>query len=148
MSVANTDIFFALKVVKSNRNKKKGSVKMIKEKRGGYYESEYSDGLLVVRIKGEIDHHSAVAVRSAIDAKLYEFRPRHAVLDLSKIDFMDSSGLGLIMGRYALMQKLGGRFSIANPNERVMKIFDLAGLGRIITVEKNGEENEKAEETK
>ena len=112
------------------------------------FEYEERDGKFCIQIMGEIDHHSAVAVRSAIDAKLYEFRPRHAVLDLSKIDFMDSSGLGLIMGRYALMQKLGGKFSIANPNERVMKIFDLAGLGRIITVEKDGEENEKAEETK
>ena len=112
------------------------------------FENEERDGRFCIQLMGEIDHHSAVAVRSAIDAKLYEFRPRHAVLDLSKIDFMDSSGLGLIMGRYALMQKLGGKFSIANPNERVMKIFDLAGLGRIIMVEKDGAENEKAEEIK
>ena len=112
------------------------------------FEYEERDGIFRIMLEGEIDHHSAVAVRSAIDAKLYEFRPRHTVLDLSKIDFMDSSGLGLIMGRYALMQKLGGGFSVANPNERVMKIFDLAGLGRIITVEKDSAAKKEAEERK
>ena len=71
MSVANTDIFFALKVVKSRGKQKKGSAKMIKEKRGGYYESEYSDGLLVVQIKGEIDHHSAVEMRGGIDEEIH-----------------------------------------------------------------------------
>ena len=108
------------------------------------FECEEKDGRLRVVLQGEIDHHSAVAVRSAIDNKLYELRPKHTVLDLSKIDFMDSSGLGLIMGRYALMQKLGGGFSVANPNERVVKIFELAGLGRIIKIEK--EDKEKNEE--
>ena len=112
------------------------------------FEYEERDGVFRIVLEGEIDHHSAVSVRSAIDTKLYEFRPRHTVLDLSKIDFMDSSGLGLIMGRYALMQKLGGVFSVANPNERVMKIFDLAGLGRIITVEKDSAEKKEAEESK
>ena len=103
------------------------------------FECEEMDGKLRIILQGEIDHHSAVAVRSAIDSKLYELRPKHMVLDLSKIEFMDSSGLGLIMGRYALMQKLGGAFSVANPTERVKKIFELAGLGRIITIENEGE---------
>ena len=112
------------------------------------FEYEERDGIFRVVLEGEIDHHSAVSVRSAIDAKLYEFRPRHTVLDLSRIDFMDSSGLGLIMGRYALMQKLGGGFSVADPNERVMKIFDLAGLGRIITVERESDSKKEAERSK
>ena len=59
------------------------------------------------------------------------------VMNLSKIDFMDSSGLGLIMGRYALVQKLGGTFSISEPSERVMRVFELSGLGRIIRIEKS-----------
>ena len=112
------------------------------------FEYEERDGRFRILLEGEIDHHSAVAVRSAIDAKLYEFRPRHTVIDLSRIDFMDSSGLGLIMGRYALMQKLGGGFSVANPNDRVNKIFDLAGLKRIITVENDSAEEKNAEEKK
>ncbi len=101
---------------------------------------------LRITLRGEIDHHSAVSVRSLIDEKLYEFRPKQVTMDLSSIDFMDSSGLGLIMGRYALMQKLGGEFLIANPSERVMKIFELAGMGRIIKIEKG--KDKKGEEKK
>ena len=108
------------------------------------FESDYKDGQLLVVLNGEIDHHSAVSVRSSIDAKIYEYRPRSMVMDLSKIEFMDSSGLGLIMGRYALMQRIGGELTLRNPNERVMKIFELAGLERIIKVEEDKEkENEK-----
>ena len=84
------------------------------------FEYEEKDGRFCIQLVGEIDHHSAVAVRSTIDAKLYEFRPRHTVLDLSGIDFMDSSGLGLIMGRYALMQKLGGGSSVAKDRKSVV----------------------------
>ncbi len=110
------------------------------------YETKSENGVLTVVLRGEIDHHSAVGVRSEIDALIYETRPRKAVLDLSEIDFMDSSGLGLIMGRYALMQRLDGEFALKNPNERVVKIFELAGLGRIIKIE--NEENECKESLK
>ena len=98
---------------------------------------------MTVVLQGEIDHHSAVAVRSAIDEKIYELRPRSFSLDLSRIDFMDSSGLGLIMGRYSLMQKLGGDFCVLNPSERVLKIFSLSGLGKIIKVKNDGKEVKK-----
>ena len=90
-------------------------------------------------LSGEIDHHSAVAVRSEIDEEISLRRPKRTVLDLSEIDFMDSSGLGLIMGRYALMQKFGGAFSISKPSDRVMRGFELSGLGRIIRIEKSNE---------
>ena len=96
---------------------------------------------LLIRLSGEIDHHSAVRIRAEIDEKISRMRPKKAVMDLSGIDFMDSSGLGLIMGRYALMQRLGGELTLKNPNERVVKIFELAGLGRIIKIE-----NEESEE--
>ena len=98
---------------------------------------------LVIHVGGEIDHHSAVAVRTGIDEKIAAERPHKVMLELSGVDFMDSSGLGLIMGRYSLMQKLGGTLSVKSPNERLMKIFDLAGLGRIIQIEEDGEEDSK-----
>ena len=107
------------------------------------YESVFSDGVLTIRLGGEIDHHSAVGVRTALDEEIAKLRPQKTVLDLEGIEFMDSSGLGLIMGRYSLMQKLGGTLSVKSPNERLMKIFDLAGLGRIIQIEEDGEEESK-----
>ena len=55
-------------------------------------ETKIEDGVLTVTLKGEIDHHSAVSVRGEIDALIYDLKPRKTVLDLSQIDFMDSSG--------------------------------------------------------
>lgn len=95
----------------------------------------YRDGVLEVTLQGEIDHHSAVTVRTGIDEEICRDHPQKTILDLSGIEFMDSSGLGLIMGRYALMQKLGGALTLKNPNERIVRIFDLAGLGRMIRIE-------------
>ena len=106
-------------------------------KKGCNFESDFCDGTLRISLVGEIDHHSAVSVRTAIDEKLYSLRPKRMVMDLSRIDFMDSSGLGLIMGRYALVEKLGGKFSISEPSDRVMRVLELAGLGRIIKIEKS-----------
>ncbi len=100
-------------------------------------------GQMRVKLRGEIDHHSAVSVRSAIDAKIYELHPRSMTLDLSAIDFMDSSGLGLIMGRYAIIQKLGGEFAVLNPSERVSRILALSGIGKIISVTFEKEEAKK-----
>ena len=107
------------------------------------YETKSENGVITVRLRGEIDHHSAVSVRTEIDALICEGVPRKLVMDLSEIDFMDSSGLGLIMGRYALMQRIGGELTLKDPNERIMKIFELAGLGRIIKIERENEEKEK-----
>ena len=109
---------------------------MIKEKQGGYYEAEYADGLLIVRIKGEIDHHSAVAMRTGIDGEIFMRRPSKMVLDLSAVDFMDSSGLGLMLGRYSVLKSVGGEMVVLNPNAGVMKILRLAGAERIIKIEK------------
>ena len=105
---------------------------MIKEK--NCFEAEFSGGLLAVRILGEIDHHSALGIRHGIDAMIFEKRPTRLILDLSRIDFMDSSGLGLIMGRFALVKKYGGTFSVLDPSPAVLKIITLAGMERMVTI--------------
>ena len=109
---------------------------MLKEKQRGCYESDFSGGLLVIRITGEIDHHSAVEMRKGIDGEIFEKKPARLILDLSAVDFMDSSGLGLVLGRYASIQKVGGELVVLNPSERVMKILRLAGAERMIKIEK------------
>ena len=65
---------------------------MVKEEKKFSYKIE--DGILEVKLVGEIDHHSAVSVRSDIDGLIFDIRPKKMVLDLSDISFMDSSGLG------------------------------------------------------
>ena len=106
---------------------------MIKHNCG--FEVERGEAVLIFTLHGEIDHHSAVRIRTEMDALLIKEQPRKVVLDLSEIEFMDSSGLGLIMGRYALMQKLGGELTLKHPHERLMKIFTLAGLQRMVRIE-------------
>ena len=110
------------------------------------FEVERGEGLIVLTLHGEIDHHSAVQIRSAIDEMLYAERPGKVVLDLSRIECMDSSGLGLIMGRYALMQKLGGVLTLKNPHERIVQILTMAGLQRMVKIEENEEIKDSAKE--
>ena len=107
------------------------------------YESRFDGGVLEFCLLGEIDHHRAVNVRTEMDEEICRLRPKKLILELGKIEFMDSSGLGLIMGRYSLMQKIGGEFSLRNPNERIVKIFELAGLSRMMRIESDSENDSK-----
>lgn len=107
-------------------------------KKTSCFDTDLSDGRLTVTIHGEIDHHGAVAMRADIDKIICEQRPDCLVIDLSSVEFMDSSGLGLIMGRYSLMSKLGGGTVLRNPNASIAKILKLAGMDRIIKTERTG----------
>ena len=104
------------------------------------YEERGED--LIVRIKGEIDHHSAVLARTGIDEEIIIKRPRQVLLELSAVDFMDSSGLGLIMGRYALVKQFGGSLCVLDPSAAVVKIMKLAGMERMIPIKKTKEKKE------
>ncbi len=90
---------------------------------------------LTIYLEGDIDHHTARTVRSKIDTKIYIQRPEELILDLSRVNFMDSSGLGLILGRYTKAVELGILFKVANPNPQIRKILDLAGTERLIKIE-------------
>ena len=103
---------------------------------------EIQEGELLIRVKGEIDHHSAVLVRTGIDSEILAKRPQRVLLELSAVDFMDSSGLGLIMGRYALVKKCGGTLEVVNPSVAVVKIMKLAGMERMIPITQMKEKKE------
>lgn len=98
------------------------------------YEIKARDHLLCIYLYGEIDHHSAVGLRQELDEEILRRQPARLVLDLSRIEFMDSAGLGLLMGRYRLMQSIGGVMVISNANERVLKILRLAGMERFFEI--------------
>ena len=100
---------------------------------------------LVVSIGGEIDHHSAITMRRDVDNIIWNRTPTHLILEMSGIEFMDSSGLGLIMGRYALMKKLGGELTLRKPNPRIAKIFALAGMERMVHIESEDEGKEETQ---
>ena len=95
------------------------------------------DGVMEVRLPREIDHHSAVRVRRLIDEAICAHRPHLLRIDASGVDFMDSSGLGLLMGRLALMKKLKGTLILYRPAPSGLRMVRLAGMERIMSIETN-----------
>ena len=88
----------------------------------------YENGVVTARLFGEIDHHLAPKIRSEIDAKCESARPSRLVIDFGRVGFMDSSGIGLVMGRYRMISLLGGRLEVVNVPPNLKKIFVLSGL--------------------
>ena len=90
---------------------------------------------LTVAPRGEIDHHSARSLRERIDSALYSARPEVLVLDLSHIDFMDSSGLGLLLGRYQRASEIGCEVRLMGCSARTKRILELAGADKLFKIE-------------
>ena len=99
----------------------------------------YTEDTLTATLRGEIDHHSAIRVRTQIDDALDLNRPEKLIIDVGNVDFMDSSGLGLIMGRYAKAKELNIALIVRNPSPRAKKMLVLAGLEKIIEIEESEE---------
>ena len=92
---------------------------------------------LTAQLIGEIDHHSAVEIRECIDSAVKLIKPKGLTLDFSGVTFMDSSGVGLVMGRYKLMNYFGGSVTVKNVSERNEKILRLSGIEKIASIEKS-----------
>lgn len=91
-------------------------------------ETQYENNVLTAKLYGEIDHHKAPSIRKKIDAKTEHLRPRELHLDFSGVSFMDSSGIGLIMGRYRQVTLIGGKLKVINIPENLDKIIRLSGI--------------------
>lgn len=92
---------------------------------------------LMIEIEGDVDHHTAKYIRSEIDKAIFYYRPKVALLNVGNVDFMDSSGLGLILGRYTSVREVGGILKIVNPSRDIEKILALAGIERLIPIIKS-----------
>ncbi|MBQ1413052.1 MAG: anti-sigma factor antagonist [Clostridia bacterium] len=92
---------------------------------------ETSDCELTALLQGEIDHHTAAELREEIDRAVDILKPEVLVLDFSRVGFMDSSGIGLIMGRFQNVRSYGGSLRVANPPPTVARMMRLAGMGRL-----------------
>ena len=99
--------------------------------------SEYDSGVLKIKVSGEIDHHNARMLRTKMDEDIFLYRPQRVELELENVDFMDSSGLGLIIGRLEKASEVGGKLVLKNPSNRVEKVLTLAGIERVIRIEKS-----------
>ena len=104
-----------------------------------------AEGVLTVHLIGELDHHAAAPIRQQIDTAVLSCRCRRLVLDLRRLTFMDSSGIGLIMGRYRLMLAQNGTLAVENPNPTIEKMIRLAGLDRLPIWNERKERNDACE---
>lgn len=96
----------------------------------------FEKGALQVFIIGEINHHNVVKMREKIDKKICELSPEKVVLDFSQLNFMDSSGMGFIIGRNRVLQEKQAELVIENPNAHILKLLKCAGLEQIIKIVK------------
>ena len=92
------------------------------------------DKLLILEITEEIDHHVAEKIRRVADNEITRYMPRKVIFDFSGISFMDSSGIGMILGRYKMIKMLGGSMELKNVSQSVKKIFDMSGITKICPI--------------
>ena len=90
-------------------------------------------------LSGEIDHHSAKEMREEIDAAVERAQPETLVLDFRDVSFMDSSGIGLVLGRYKLVSAMNGEVELTGITGQLRKVMRLAGLDRLVKFEKGSE---------
>lgn len=102
-------------------------------------ESEFlkEDKLLLIKITQEIDHHSTEKIRRMVDYEITRYMPRKVLFDFGKVSFMDSSGIGMIIGRYKTANMLGGTVEMTNVNPDIKKIFEMSGVLKIIPLVKS-----------
>ncbi len=89
-------------------------------------------------LSGELDHHSAREMREAIDSAIELNIPELLVLDFSGIGFMDSSGIGLVMGRFRNLQRFGAQLHITGTSPQITKIMKLAGIEKLAKLDMGG----------
>lgn len=93
-----------------------------------------SEQELTIKLKGDLDHHSADETRGIIDEKIKNEKYNKIVIDLKKLDFIDSSGIGFVIGRYKVIRTRNGVIEIINASNKVRKILDMSGIGKIINI--------------
>ena len=94
------------------------------------------DKLLIFNITDEIDDFSVQKIRRRADYEIERYMPKKVIFDFNSVTFMDSAGIGLIIGRYKFAKMLGGTVELANLTSSVKKIFEMSGLLRLIPVTK------------
>lgn len=92
------------------------------------------DKLLILEMTEEIDHHVAEKIRRKADDEITRYMPRKVILDFNNVTFMDSAGIGMVLGRYKMINMLGGTLEMKNVNSSVRKIFEMSGITKICPI--------------
>ena len=104
-------------------------------------EFKKEDKVLIFKLTEDVDQHTSEKIRRKMDNEIKGYIPREVVFDFSNISFMDSAGIGMVLGRYKLAKMLNGNLEIINVNRSMKKIFDMSGVSRIIDI-KEEDKNE------
>lgn len=96
---------------------------------------EYENDILTANLIGEIDHHSAVQIREEIDESIKNYEPKKIILNFERVGFMDSSGIGLVMGRYKLASSINADLKITGMSNHIKKVMMLAGLSKLVIID-------------
>ena len=111
---------------------------MYMEDRRMEFKYELENGCLTIRVPKELDHHCATQLRAEADLLIDSYRVNKLVFDFAGTEFMDSSGIGVVIGRCRNMNYSGGKVVAENMNERIRKIFVVSGLHKLVQM-KEGE---------
>lgn len=87
---------------------------------------------IIILISGEIDHHTSKELRRQTESALTQMGGRNIIFGFENVSFMDSSGIGMMIGRYKQLQAVGGRIAIACANEKINEIIRLSGLTKLL----------------
>lgn len=98
-------------------------------------ELETRHDVLCIRLSGELDQHTADELRDKAAAVIEKNEIRHIVLNLEKLNFMDSSGLGVILGRYKQIKQVHGEMVVCAISPSIQRLFDMSGLFKIVKME-------------
>lgn len=90
--------------------------------------------VLVVSLSGELDHHTAKDVKNLIEEVIKNRGIVNLVFDFTNLTFMDSSGIGVVIGRYKLVRSMGGKVTIVSPARNVSKLLSMSGINKIIEI--------------
>lgn len=101
-----------------------------------------NNSCLVASLSGELDHHSVRMIREEIDTAISEQQPASLALDFGGVTFMDSSGIGLILGRCKVMGGIGGTTAIWNPPPHIRRVMKLSGIERLAKIERSSNRKE------
>ena len=91
-----------------------------------------TERLLLISYNGEIDHHTCLELARRSDDVIRKYLPLKVVFDFEKVEFMDSSGIGMLLGRYKQLIRFGGKAEMKNLNEEMKRIFRMSGIFKII----------------
>ena len=101
------------------------------------------DKLLIFEMTEEIDHHTTEKIRRKMDHEITRYMPRKIVFNFNQVTFMDSAGIGMVIGRYKTASMIGAKLEMRNVKENIKKIFEMTGILKIIPII---EEESKSEE--